>query len=249
MSAAASPAPGSASPATGSASAATATPPPSVDPSAAVEPTTSPDATGSTHGAPARAYVVAVVGDSLTDRKSHGGGFVRELERRCPQSRFDNFGKGADMVNQMRRRFRSELYRSGAPSYTHVIVFGGVNDLYSDLTAKRSNDKIEADLGQMYDWAKQGGAKVVAVAVTPWGGFTRYYNQRRGENTLRLNRWMRDQVGERVDHFVDAYALLACGERLCPEFAEPYRDGIHFGRRGHEALGEALFSAVFSDCL
>lgn len=195
------------------------------------------------------AYVVAVVGDSLTDYRAHGGGFVRALERRCPESRFDNFGKGADMVNQMRRRFMAAVRAPSAPRYTHAIVFGGVNDLYSDLTAKRSNDKIQADLAAMYEWAKGSGAVVVAVAVTPWGGYSKYYNARRGENTRRLNAWIRDQVGSRVDHFVDAYALLACEEELCSEFSAPYRDGIHFGPRGHEVLGDALFAAAFSDCL
>jgi lysophospholipase L1-like esterase len=198
---------------------------------------------------PRRAYVVAVMGDSLTDYASHGGGFIHVLERHCPKSRFDNYGKGGAMTNQMRRRFQAKVHAPSAPAYTHVIVFGGVNDLYSDITANRKNDKIEGDLAQMYDWARQGGSKVVAISVTPWGGFRKYYNARRGENTRLLNAWMRDQVGARVDYFVDAYALLACGESLCPEYFEPFHDGIHFGAEGHHKLGEALWSQVFSDCL
>ena len=38
----------------------------------------------------------------------------------------DGYGKGGDMVNQMRRRFAASGNGAG---YSHVIVFGGVNDL------------------------------------------------------------------------------------------------------------------------
>ncbi|MEN9578886.1 MAG: hypothetical protein RJA70_1895 [Pseudomonadota bacterium] len=206
-------------------------------------------AQGEQKDAPKRRYTVAFVGDSLTDAKSHGGGFIRSLETRCPDSRFDNFGKGADMVNQMARRFQREVRGSGA-KYTHVAIFGGVNDLYSDLTAKRTNDKIQTDLLQMYRGTQELGAQVVAFSVAPWGGFERYFNARRGENTLALNSWIQSQRGVSVEHVIDAHTLLRCGHphELCPEYAAPFKDGIHFGAKGHEILGEALFSQVFSDC-
>lgn len=202
--------------------------------------------------APRRAYVVAAVGDSLTDARAHGGKFLDVLRQRCPESRFDNFGKGGDMVNQMRRRFTRDVLGDPAAAYTHVIVFGGVNDLYSDKTASRTVPRIQEDLSKMYALAKQRGARVVAVTVAPWGGFTRYYNADRAATTRQLNAWIlgRPAAGE-VDHAVDAFALLSCGdpERLCPEYAEPFRDGLHFGPRGHEKLGEAIHEAAFTDCL
>lgn len=199
-----------------------------------------------------QAYRVAAIGDSLTDARSGGGKFLQLLRERCPESRFDNFGKGADMVNQMRRRFDRELLpAAGRWRYTHLIVFGGVNDLYSDLTAGRTPERIERDLGYMYRTARDRGMKVVAVTVAPWGGFDRYYNARRGRATLELNGWIHAQhEAGAVDHVVDAYALLSCGdsERLCPELAAPYQDGIHFGSAGHQKLGEALHRQVFASC-
>lgn len=197
-----------------------------------------------------RRYTVAFVGDSLTDAKSHGGGFIRALEKRCPESRFDNFGKGADMVNQMARRFLREVRRPDSPVYTHVAIFGGVNDLYSDQTAHRTNEKIQRDLLQMYRWSQEAGAKVVAFTVAPWGGFKRYFNARRGENTLALNSWIQSQRGGSAEHIIDAHTLLRCGHphELCADYAAPFKDGIHFGPKGHEILGEALFEHVFSDC-
>ncbi|MCU0689855.1 MAG: SGNH/GDSL hydrolase family protein [Polyangiaceae bacterium] len=196
-------------------------------------------------------YVVAAVGDSLTDVRSHGGRFLTYLQARCPESRFDNYGKGGDMVNQMRRRFAANVLAAGKPRYTHVIVFGGVNDLYSDLTAKRTPEKIERDLSTMYAQARERGIRVIAMTVAPWGGFTRYYNAGRGANTLLVNRWIHDQkTGGEVDFVIDAYALLSCGdaERLCPQYSAPFKDGLHFNALGHSRLGEALYAQVFRNC-
>jgi lysophospholipase L1-like esterase len=200
---------------------------------------------------PRAPVVVAAIGDSLTDARSHGGKFLDLLQSRCPQSRFDNFGKGGNMVNQMRHRFAAEVFAPGRPAYTHVIVFGGVNDLYSDLTAGRTPALIERDLATMYDHAHRHGAKVVAVTVSPWGGFSRYFNASRSAATLELNRWILAQRDAgAVDAVIDAYALLSCGEPtvLCPAFTSPFKDGLHFGREGHAKLGEALFAQVFAGC-
>lgn len=195
-------------------------------------------------------YVVAAVGDSLTDARG-GGKYLAYLAKRCPESRFDNYGRGADMVNQMRRRFAREVFGPSKPKYTHVIVFGGVNDLYSDLTAKRTPEKIGKDLTIMYEMARERGAKVVALTVAPWGGFRRYYNARRGATTLEVNLWMiQQQVEGKIDYVVDAYGLLSCGdpEKLCPDFVPPFNDGLHFNAKGHEKLGQAIHDQVFSDC-
>ena len=162
----------------------------------------------------------------------------------------DNFGRGATMVNQMRRHFDQEI-ASSSKQYTHLIVFGGVNDLYSDLTAFRTPAKIEADLSHMYELAKARGMKVVALTVAPWGGFTRYFNPSRAETTHTVNAWIRQQPGAgHVDSVVDAYRLLSCGDPdvLCERFFTPFKDGIHFGAEGHRLLGEALYQAAFSDC-
>lgn len=197
---------------------------------------------------------MAAIGDSLTDPNAHGGRYLRHLREHCPESRFDAYGKGGEMVNQMRRRFARDVLGEPPdptkPRYTHVIVFGGVNDLYSDLTAERTVAKISADLAAMYAAARQHGLSVVALTVTPWGGFERYYNPSRARTTLELNRWIAlQETRGAVDHVVDAHSLLACGEKLCAEVAAPFEDGLHFGPEGHLRIGRALFSQVFSDCL
>ena len=199
---------------------------------------------------PPQRYLLAAIGDSLTDPRSHGGGYLEYLKTRCPTLEIDNFGKGATMVNQMRRSFDEQVAAS-PKRYTHLVIFGGVNDLYSDLTAFRTPAKIEADLGYMYAWGKAHDVRVIALTVAPWGGFKRYFNASRAEATRSVNAWIRERPGKgEVDRVVDAYALLSCGdpESLCERFTKPYKDGIHFGPEGQELLGQALFREAFSDC-
>jgi lysophospholipase L1-like esterase len=200
---------------------------------------------------PKAPVVVAAMGDSLTDARSGGGKFLDGLRERCPKSRFDNYGKGGQMVNQMRRRFSDDLFGPGKPAYTHVIVFGGVNDLYSDLTAGRTPALIERDLAAMYEDAHRHGVKVVAITVAPWGGFTRYYNASRGAATLAVNRWIEAQRDAgAIEGAVDAYAMLSCGDpsMLCPKYAAAFGDGLHFGPEAHARLAEALYAQAFSSC-
>lgn len=201
--------------------------------------------------APARPLTsVLVLGDSLTDEKVGGGGFVRTLRQKCSGVSFDNRAKGGFMVNQMRKRLETEVLPEGQ-RYSHAIVFGGVNDLYSDQTANRSLNRIEADLARIYSALESRGVDVIAITVTPWGGFKKWFTPERGQNTLTLNGWILAQPGAgAIRSVVDAYPLLSCGEpeKLCPELALPFKDGLHFGKLGHEKLAQALLAGPFKSC-
>jgi lysophospholipase L1-like esterase len=192
------------------------------------------------------------VGDSLTDARSFGGGYLGYVQERCPKTRIDNFAKGGHMVNQIRRVFEERVHNQPIGTYTHLLVYGGVNDLYSDLTAGRTPDKVEKDLAVIYEKAREKAIEVVAITVSPWGGFKRYHNDRRQKYTEQLNAWIRSQLqAKAVDHVVDSYPLLSCGDptRLCPEYEQSSHDGLHLGKQGHEVLGRALYERVFEDCL
>ena len=58
--------------------------------------------------APRHARRVVVMGDSLSDPRVHGGRYLEPLAA-CPSVVIDNYAKGGFMVNQMRRRFESEV--------------------------------------------------------------------------------------------------------------------------------------------
>lgn len=204
---------------------------------------------------PRRRCVVAAMGDSLTDPKSHGGKYLEVLRARCPESRFDSYGVGGQMVNQMRRRFGRDVLGQPPdpdhrkPRYTHVIILGGINDICSDRSALRTNDKIKADLSAMYRMAKDHGITVVALTMPPWAGFERYYNARREASTLYLNQWIRSRTSAgKADVVFDTYPLLSCGKptHLCDRYGWP--DHVHWNERGHRVVGEALHRAVFHDC-
>ncbi len=194
---------------------------------------------------------VALIGDSLTDFHHGGGAYVRYLISHSPKSTFSNFAKGGAMVNQMRKRFDALVAAEPRGTFSHVIVLGGVNDLYSDETAGRTPAKIERDLSHVYEAAKGLGLRVVAITVTPWGGFNRYFNPKRAAATHELNDWIRKQPDAgSVNVVVNAFPLLSCGdpERLCPRYKPPFQDGLHFGKLGHEVLGKALYEAELRRC-
>ena len=185
------------------------------------------------------------IGDSLTDPKSGGGRYLKTLEVAC-NCYVTNLGKGGDMVNQMKARLYAH-FSTLPPHYDYVLVFGGVNDLYSDETAHRTVEKISRDLEEMYRISHKHGAQVIAISVTPWGGFRRFYNERRGRSTRELNAYLRQSTEQGLsDVWVDAYAELSCGdsERLCDRYAAPHRDGLHLGPLGHERLGRAIARAL-----
>lgn len=171
---------------------------------------------------------------------------MRRLRQSCLGVTFDNRAKGGFMVNQIRRRLESEVLPEGN-RYSHAIVFGGVNDLYSDQSAGRTLPKIQADLSRIFELLEGRGVTVVALTVTPWGGFKRWFTPERGRSTLSLNRWLLARSDVTA---IDAYPLLSCGDpqKLCPELAAPYKDGLHFGKLGHEKLAKVLLEGPFRSC-
>ena len=195
------------------------------------------------------------MGDSLTDPRSHGGKYLDVLRERCPKSRFDSYGVGGNMVNQMRSRFGRDVLgdppdpKKAKPKYTHVLILGGINDICSDESALRTNDKIKRDLTAMYRAAHDAGMKVFAVTLPPWGGFDRYYNPRRAASTMDMNAWLaaRAPAGD-VDAVFDVFPIMSCGEpeMLCEKYGWP--DKVHWNAEGHRIAGEAMHEALFSDC-
>ena len=202
-------------------------------------------------------YVVAAMGDSLTDPKSHGGKYLDLLKKRCPKSRFDSYGKGGQMVNQMRKRFARDILGEGEdkkdgsnakPRYTHAIVLGGIGDILSNETAGRTAKKIEDDLKAMYAMAKKHDIVVIAMTLPPWGG-AKAYNPARHAMSLEVSGWIRELSGNKeVGAVTDVYPLLSCGEasQLCGDYAWP--DKLHWNEKGHQIVGKALAESVFADC-
>lgn len=214
-------------------------------------------------GAPGRAdpphgkrYVVAAVGDSLTDTRSGGGKYLKALSERCPESRFDGYGIGGQRTDHMRWRLPDHLFGRGTPwrprpSYTHVIILGGVNDLAQAPIRDARIERIKQNLSEMYRAARARGVTVVALTVPPWGKLRGGFDRRAAATEL-LNGWIRSRRSAgQVDEVVDIHPLLSCGDKdvLCPKHRRFINDNIHWGSAGHELVAEALHRQVFSDCL
>ena len=113
--------------------------------------------------------------------------------------------------------------------------------------------KITTDLSAMYGAAHEHGMRVVALTVTPWGGFHRYYDASRAATTSELNHWIvaKQHDANAIDHVVRrSYPSSPAGTRksFCERYATPFHDGIHFGPEGHKILAEALYREAFADC-
>lgn len=205
-----------------------------------------------------RRYVVAAMGDSLTDPKSHGGKYLDVLREHCKQSTFVSFGVGGNMTNMMRKRFLRDVYLEndagermageGPRAFTHVIILGGLGDLLSNETAGRNPKKIADEITKMVDMTHAHGAKAIVLTLPPWSAM-RDYNEVRGRMTHEVNAWIEKTAkAGGIDAWFDTRPLLVCGdpEKLCEKFA--FKDGIHWSAEGHRVVGEALYRALFADC-
>ncbi len=204
---------------------------------------------------PKRRYLVAAIGDSLTDTRVGGGKYLAELQKRCPESRFDAYGVGGQQTLHMRWRFDSVLnQRHRMPSqrvaYTHVIVLGGVNDLSAGSFRRPRIARTQANLTAMYAQARKRGLEVVAVTLPPWGRLMGNYDKR-GAATRALNAWILSRVvAGQVDQAVDLHPLLSCGDpdELCPSHRRFPNDRVHWNRAGHKVVADALHRRVFANC-
>jgi lysophospholipase L1-like esterase len=200
-----------------------------------------------------RIYVVAAMGDSLTDPKSAGGKYLEGLKARCPKSTFDSYGVGGNMVNMMRKRFLRDVYGEveGAPTaarprYTHVIVLGGIGDILSNVTAKRTVRQITSDLATMYGMARAHGAVPIALTLPPWGS-SKSYDSARDIMTKEVNTWIRSR--DPSEALVgDVFPLLSCGkaEHLCAD--NGMKDRLHWSAKGHAVVASMLSQRFFADC-
>jgi len=200
--------------------------------------------------------VVAAIGDSFTDPRSHGGIYLKVLGERCPKSRFQSYGVGGNMANMVRRRFLRDVFgedppgtpTSERPAWTHVLVLVGLGDVLSNVTAKRTAGAVQRDLAWMSAETRARGAKSIVLSLPPWAGFRDYDGARAGM-ARAVNTWIADAgVAGSIDATFDTRAVLSCGqvERLCDRFAAP--DRLHWNEAGQRAVGEALHQAAFSDC-
>lgn len=166
---------------------------------------------------------VLAIGDSLTASPAYCSA-LRDLLP--PGSTLTCRGLPGHGTGDIRAALTEHLH----PTTTDVVILAGVNDLASG----RSMQQIKNNLEDMYHFARQQGAKVTAVTLTPWAG------HRLGKNldaqTVELNDWINrhkyphsvvntDSLGDFQGRLLDVYNA---------------RDGLHLSRAGAAKLAELV---------
>jgi lysophospholipase L1-like esterase len=176
---------------------------------------------------------VLLIGDSIG---AHGG-FVRLLGQRLSGHTFQN--QAVVGYNTGRMLTVAEQYiRPGA--YSEVIVEGDLNDGDHAASWTKSN------LRRIYQLARDSWARVIAVASTPWKGYTRW-NPAAQARQDEVRRWIASGADGLVNATVDAYRTLEDQSR--PGYLNPRyeaADHLHLNAEGQRMLGEEILRQAYS---
>jgi lysophospholipase L1-like esterase len=171
-------------------------------------------------------YVMAV-GDSLT---AHGG-YCETLQMLLPVGSMVTckgwVGEGAKAIG-------GKVSKQGFGAVDDVIVLAGVNDLASGRGVQYTVEQLD----KIYQKARVGGARVIAVELTPWEGHVQ--GAKRAWETAEVNEWIAKSPS--VEIVVDTSGLGPNGY-LLPEYDSG--DGLHLNAEGQQKLGELIFEQVY----
>jgi lysophospholipase L1-like esterase len=128
---------------------------------------------------------------------------------------------------------------------TDVVLLAGVNDIASTHTVQR----VIADLQAAWDYYHAQGARVIAVKLTPWFGYTKYFGA--DKKTAQPFR----DVTNAVNAYIDARRGMKGGPDAVVETApmgdkngalkkEYSAGGLHMSNAGKKALGALVAKAL-----
>lgn len=128
---------------------------------------------------------------------------------------------------------------------TDVVFLAGVNDIASSRTAA----KVIADLQAAWDYYHAQGARVIAVKLTPWFGYTKYFGagkktaQPFREVTNAVNAYLDSQRGKTggPEVVVETASLGDSNGALLKEYSA---GGLHMANAGKKALAALVAKAL-----
>lgn len=148
---------------------------------------------------------------------------------------------GADKlagVGWTTRRMLEAVRQANLGNYGVVVVEGHVND--REATAEWT----KANLREIFRMARDAGARVVAVGITPWAGY-RTWTPAAGMNRLEVERWLRSGADGLIDQHVNLYAVM--GQPGQPDRLDPGLDSgdhLHPNSSGQGTIASLLGAAL-----
>lgn len=136
---------------------------------------------------------------------------------------------------QYKKRLRSLISTASSP-YDWVIVQGGGND----LRRCREPKKILEALREAWNIAFDAGSKVIALTVTK----TVNESEELARRYDALNELLVSEENEKL-YSVDVANMLPPATMDNAMISRIYeRDGLHFGKKGYELMGDAVASSL-----
>lgn len=172
------------------------------------------------------------VGDSLTQFNQS---YADQLSQICPGISITKIAKSGQKTDWMLNALKDEL---NANQYDVISIWGGVNDIY----AKNSIAEAQSNLQQIYNIAKQTGAKVVGLTVIPTSTYLSSTAQTT-RLTTDLNRWI--QNNNSLDAVIDTNSLLNDNNNgTKPEYLQT--DTLHINSSGQNVIMNDFVRKIIS---
>jgi lysophospholipase L1-like esterase len=149
-----------------------------------------------------------------------------------------NEGIAGQTTTQLLARLNSAILDNNDAEF--VIVWGGINDIYTDIAATT----IEANLQAIYTAIAATGAKVISLNITPSKSNVSWTADRQIA-TDAVNTWIAG-TATGVDYKIDAYTLVedpATPDTLLPLYDTG--DGLHLQQDGYYAVGTKVYTTVY----
>jgi lysophospholipase L1-like esterase len=177
---------------------------------------------------------VVFLGDSITDRWNLASSF--------PGKPYVNRGIGSQVTAQMLLRFHQDVI---ALKPKVVVILAGINDVQGFLQ-QETPAQIEANWEAMADLAQAHHIKVVFGSILPVNDYTEaakdVVKERKPEELLALNSWLRTFCAARGYGFADYHAaLIDPNGRMTAAYT---RDGVHPLDNGYAVMAPIAQRAI-----
>lgn len=181
---------------------------------------------------------VVFMGDSITD------GW--KLDQYFPGMPYVNRGISGQTTSQMLLRFRPDVIDL-KPKV--VVILAGTNDI-SFNTGPITLEQIEGNYASMIDLARARNINVVFASVMPVSDYNKNAQgapivrtvQRKPEQILALNEWIKKTCAERNLIYLDYFAVMADEKGLLK--ADIANDGLHPNAKGYELIKPLASEAI-----